>query len=137
MALRYDFDIVRHDDGAVTAHFRDPRTVAAISGADDVVRDYFEASGFRETLHDSGAGHDFYPARHESCRIDVIERLGDNLWNYDVAEADLNGFCFDSFMSHLGKARPVDMLHDAFDIGLPVQRMFQSLRRRIPQTRMV
>ncbi len=79
MPLSYDFDIhwiipqdaltdpsiarmmgevgIKQDARAnYVALFRDPRTVAALRGADAAVRGWLEKSGFGFETHDSGAG---------------------------------------------------------------------------------
>ena len=132
MALVYDFDIRTEKDGKLTAHFREPATVAAIKGADPVVRAYFEAAGFTMTTHESGAGSGRYPAGDEAGRITVIERLGDSLWHHDISGAEMNGFDFGAFMAHLSEAEPVEIRHAAFSLGLPVERLTSMFRRARP-----
>ncbi len=132
MSLAYDFDIVTREDDSKVALFRDPRVVEALKGADTKVRACFEASGFGFETHDSGAGRGRYLAGEEADRIEVIERLGDNLWTLDIAGANLNGFDFGAFMAQLSEAEPVEIKHAAFSFGLPIDRLTSAFRRARP-----
>ena len=132
MALAYDFDIVSSEDGYQFALFRSPETVAALRGADRSVRDYFASSGFGFDTHNSGAGPGFYPAEDEKARVALIERLSANLWRLDVAKANMNGFDFETFMSELSQAEPIEMQRNAFRFGLPVDRLIQTFRDARP-----
>ena len=131
MPLAYDFDIVTREDGAQTAYFRSPETVAALVGADRSVRDYFAASGFGFDTHNSGAGPGFYPEEDEAARVVLIERLGANLWRLDDS-AEMNGFDVEAFMTELAEAEPIEMQRNAFRFGLPVDRLIQTFRDARP-----
>ena len=114
MSLDYDFDIVTEEDGQHRAFFRSARTVEALQGADKVVREYFEASGFGFDTHNSGAGPGFYPAKDEKYRVAVIEKLGSNLTAFGISGANMNGFDLEAFLTHLTEAEPIEMRHSAF-----------------------
>ncbi len=132
MSLDYDFDIVANEDGTQIALFRSAETAAALKGADQSVRGYFAASGFGFETHNSGAGPGFYPAEDEVSRVALIERLSDNLWRLDVAKANMNGFDFAVFMTNLAEAEPIEMQRNAFNFGLPVDRLIQTFRAARP-----
>lgn len=106
VTLRYDFDICPGAEGAPLALFRDRRTVEALRGADPDVRAYFVASGFGLHVFDSGYAPGTYPARDMADRMVIVERLSANLGVFDLGGLDMNGFDFESFMAHLGAARP-------------------------------
>ena len=136
MALRYDFDMVvmapaglpdKFGDLAITgvatekvAMFRDPATVAALQNADAAVQAYFADSGFALQVHNSGAPAGHYPMRDEEARVALIDRLSANLKSHDLTKAQWGEFDFDSFMTALATAEPVEdallaPVHDASD----------------------
>lgn len=124
MALRYDFDMVAvTPDGlpdqfgnlAVTgvsaekvAMFRDPKTVAALSQADEAVRTFFTDSGFAVQQFDSGAPPGRFAARDEDARAAVIEKLSENLGTHNLKGASWGGFEFQAFMQALSVAEPIE-----------------------------
>ena len=124
MPLTYDFDMVavtpeglpdQFGDltatglgGEKRAMFRDPQTVAALAQADEAVRGYFLDSGFALTAHDSGAPPGRFPARDETARVRVIEKLSANLATHNLDGANWGGFEFPAFMQALSVAEPVE-----------------------------
>ncbi len=125
MSLCYDFDIhwLLPEDSLAqlmseagfqvspgvhyVAHFRDPRTVAVLKGADPKVRSWLEHSGFGFNTYDSGAGKGRYPAKDEMARLDVIERLSDSMKDAGLKGANFNGFHLPSFLKAVLDAKPV------------------------------
>ena len=132
MSLDYDFDIVTYEDGTREALFRSSKAVEALKGADPVVREYFEASGFGFDTHNSGAGPGFYPSTDEAARVAVIEMLGAHMADFELAGANFNGFDLEAFLTHLTEAEPIEMSHKAFSFGLPVGRLLQTFRNARP-----
>ena len=129
MALRYDFDMfsvmpepVQDQSSSAfdrlgltgtaaeqKAMFRDPDTVAALRTADQVVQDYFLASGFGLSTYDSGAPEGRFPAKDKEARADVIDRLTKNLQSHDLKGANFGGFNFSDFLKSIGEAKPIAM----------------------------
>lgn len=130
MSLSYDFDIhwmfpkelysdpklgaFAEETGIATeargnylALFRHGDTARALLGADDEVRAYFEASGFGFNTYDSGAPSGCYPIGDELAHVDVIERLTENLAEFDLSGRDMNGFDFEAFLEHVVTAEPI------------------------------
>lgn len=95
--------------GNYVALFRNPETVTALQGADDVVKQYLEASGFGWNTFDSGAPSGTYPADVEPQYIDVISRLTENLERFKLKGANFNGFEFSEFLMHIARVHPIDM----------------------------
>ncbi|MDX8354680.1 hypothetical protein [Cognatiyoonia sp. IB215182] len=143
MVLRYDFDMVavtpeglpdQFGDLAVTgmatekrAMFRDAKVVAALEQADEAVRTFFLDSGFALQVYDSGAPPGLYPARDETARVHVIEKLTANLGNHDLAGVNWGGFDFQGFLASLDAAKP---LEDETLLAPPVTPVAQALRAR-------
>jgi hypothetical protein len=132
MPLRYDYDIhwivpreIGGDtdagdapDDSASAHiergnyralFRDPATAQALRDSDPRLQEYFTASGFGFTTHDSGAPEGCFPAEDLAARNDVIERLTENLSVHDLNGVETTGFSFDDFIAYEVEAQPVDM----------------------------
>ncbi|MEO1641083.1 MAG: hypothetical protein AAFU41_17740 [Pseudomonadota bacterium] len=129
MALRYDFDMFsimpetvqdkfssEFDKLGLTgmmseqkAMFRDPNTVEALRTADQVVQDYFLASGFGLNTYDSGAPAGRFPAKDEEARAEIIDNLTKNLQSHDLKGANFGGFNFSDFLTSIGEANPITM----------------------------
>lgn len=92
--------------GHYVALFRDPATAAALRGASESVRHFFENSGFGFDTFDSGASAGRYPAEDEPAHVDVIERLSENLAEFSPADRAMNGFDFGAFLDHVMSAEP-------------------------------
>ncbi len=91
------------------ALFRDQKTVDALNGASPVVREFFKASGFGFSTHDSGAPDGFYPQENETAYLDVLRRVSENMKVFNLKNEDTNGFFFPDFLAHIVAAKPVDM----------------------------
>ena len=130
MSLTYDFDIHEiipqglSDNPAIAellqskgidlsargnhmALFRDAATAAALKGASENVRTYFETSGFGFTTYDSGAGPSRFPARDSEAMTDIVARLKENYSKFDLKHEDWNGFSFKEFIAHIKTMKPV------------------------------
>lgn len=137
MALAYDFDIFEvipnsessdpqldgfithagfrlHRDAATVALFREERTAAALRTASPDLRGYFLASGFGLNTYDSGAPRGHYPAKDEAARLELIQRLTENVRHHTLPRPDdcAEGgdvFRLGEFLAELDRSIPIDM----------------------------
>lgn len=134
MTIQYDTDMFSIISGEVQSNsrdgngttrialFRDPKAVEALLSADQVVRQYLITSGVGLSVYESGAPAGRYPAGDHDDRMEIAQRLADNLDKFDVEEANWGGFDLAEFLTALVEAEPMD------EIEMIEQQLF-SLKR--------
>lgn len=153
MVLKYDYDIrwviprEAQDDPAIggmraqigfqhntranyVALFRDAATAEALAAASPALLAYFKASGFGLESYASGAPEGHFPASDLAARNDVIDRLTENLAQFDVTEETASGFDFGAFLDYEITAQPIEMA-TATEPGF-FSRAGAVLRKRLP-----
>jgi len=111
MPLNYDFDIIVGAVGgdAAIAGFRDIRTVEALIGAPEPVRDRLEACGILPRIARSSLAPGTYAEEDEADRAEVLARLVDSIKAEGWPEGSENssGFNLHAFLETALMAEPV------------------------------
>ncbi len=98
--------------GNYVAKFRDPRTAAALDGADPIIKEYFSACGFAFIPSGMRLPAGTFDAKFDDHLTDAAKRMQENITKLDpLKDAETppnwNGFDISQLMVWIGTCQPV------------------------------
>jgi len=113
--------------------WRDTDVVEALLGADQVVKDLFNKSGFGVNHYFSGAPEGRFFARETKARQQIedafLAGLSDGLDNGSLQGTNWNGFVLEDFLEYIETARPIDEV-DVAQMHAKVQKASKAKARK-------